>query len=151
MMYLASTSRSTTSCQWVSTRPCIQPVHVSDGRLAPQVYLFHDANLQKDSFFAEFIDDFCASTGDGGTWIVGINATAKTCPAFINWYMFNVVFPFLSKRRTATDRPDTPVFFSFDGEEAVLTPMLLDQAVMSKAKELDVLMVKQLIVGAFLT
>ena len=120
----------------------------ADGRLAPQVYVFHDSNLKKDTFFAEFIDDFCASTGEGGTWIVGINATAKTCPAFISWYMSTAVFPFLSKRRASTAQPNTPVFFSFDGEEAVLTPMLLDDAVTSKAKELNVLIVKHFASGS---
>jgi hypothetical protein len=60
----------------------------------------------------------------GFSWLVGIRSKSKSCPPFIDWHVRNVALPYIDECRSNCPIPDSPVYYSFDGEAKVMNPML---------------------------
>ena len=90
------------------------------------MYIFDDATLPHDgAFWSAKIEGLSPTTELlGYTWIVGIKCRSKSCPEFISWFVRKVVLPFVDLCRATCHVPDTPLFYSFDGEAKIMNPML---------------------------
>ena len=103
--------------------------------------IFQDNKLKEGSFWAAKIDHLSPATDlRGYTWIVGIKSKS-VCPSFIDWFVREVVFEFIDLCRSACSDPNTPLFYSFDGEVKVMNPML-ESALISMWRERCAIMVK---------
>ena len=105
------------------------------------MYIFQDDKLKEGTFWAAKIDHLSPATDlRGYTWIVGIKSKT-VCPSFINWFVREVVFEFIDLCRRACSDPNTPLFYSFDGEVKVMNPML-ESTLIPMWRERCVMMVK---------
>jgi hypothetical protein len=93
--------------------------------IAPQVSIIDDTLMPAhDTLWCAGIGGLSPGCSKAGfSWLVGIRSKSKSCPPFINWHVRNVALPCIDECRSHCPFPDSPAFYSVDGEAKVMNPM----------------------------